>query len=435
MDVDPAPEDEASALPKARGLGAGAALWHDEAANTQKIYVDRQFFASYEDQVQALTDSKTVYIGNLSFYTTEAQIVELCSRTGPVKKVIMGLNRHTKEPCGFCFVEHYSSEAALDTVSRITGLVLDDRPLRAELDFGFRDGRQFASVFIFHIIDRRGRTLFTELLHTLTPCDETTKTKLPWHRGDTTSIAFRVGVRGPSLSTTQVRPRPERRPGARRPAGHLRPARDARRGADVVDAPAPAPAAPEEEPAAETVSGAKKRLRDDDDDESEDDAPFPWCLRGGVVWGPLCCGAQAPMRGFCPHDFSSAHLPLRTNRIHAAKNRLRLPLCVARSQLRLSSRPSTKLRVSEPTKTVSLAVNHAHASTRRASTLTRELRGAETRSSRGDWPAARKSTLTRKDIPAFPKTAVRTAPRSTTARRPGGWPGPNDVIGVPQTQN
>ena len=51
------------------------------------------------------------------------------------------------------------------------------------------------------------------------------------------------------------------------------PARDARRGADVVDAPAPAPAAvPEEEPAAEeTVSGAKKRLRDDDDEESEDD--------------------------------------------------------------------------------------------------------------------------------------------------------------------
>jgi hypothetical protein len=49
------------------------------------------------------------------------------------------------------------------------------------------------------------------------------------------------------------------------------PARDARRGADVVDAPAPAPVVVEE-PAAEAVSGAKKRLRDDDDDEeSEDD--------------------------------------------------------------------------------------------------------------------------------------------------------------------
>ena len=49
------------------------------------------------------------------------------------------------------------------------------------------------------------------------------------------------------------------------------PARDARRGADVVDAPAPAPAVVDE-PASEAVSGAKKRLRDDDDDEeSEDD--------------------------------------------------------------------------------------------------------------------------------------------------------------------
>ena len=222
MDVDPAPEDEASALPKARGLGAGAALWHDEASNTQKIYVDRQFFASYEDQVQALTDSKTVYIGNLSFYTTEAQIVELCSRTGPVKKVIMGLNRHTKEPCGFCFVEHYSSEAALDTVSRITGLVLDDRPLRAELDFGFRDGRQFASVFIFHSIDRRGRTLFTELLHTLTPCDETTKPN--FHGTEATHYIDRVSYERPpsvTLCTMQVRPRPERRPGPRRPAGDV----------------------------------------------------------------------------------------------------------------------------------------------------------------------------------------------------------------------
>jgi len=84
-----------------------------------------------------------VYIGNLSFYTTEAQIYELCSRAGPVKRVVMGLNRHTKTPCGFCFVEHFTAEAALECVGRVTGLVLDDRIVRAELDFGFRDGRQY----------------------------------------------------------------------------------------------------------------------------------------------------------------------------------------------------------------------------------------------------------------------------------------------------
>ena len=222
MDVDPSQEDEASALPKARGLGAGAALWHDEAANTQKIYVDRQFFASYEDQVQALTDSKTVYIGNLSFYTTEAQIVELCSRTGPVRKVIMGLNRHTKEPCGFCFVEHYSSEAALDNVSRITGLVLDDRPLRAELDFGFRDGRQCASVLYKNHIASMTNPIHRVVTHPEHTSDETTKPKLPWHRGDPfPSFSFRGRVSPSHAPTTQVRPRPERRPGARRPARHL----------------------------------------------------------------------------------------------------------------------------------------------------------------------------------------------------------------------
>ena len=102
-------------------------------------------------------------------------------------------------------------------------------------------------------------------------CDETTKPKLPWHRGDPVpSFSFRLGV---SRLTYK-----QRRYGRGQSGGQVRddrrviydPARDARRGADVVDAPAPAPAVVDE-PAAEAVSGAKKRLRDDDDEESEDD--------------------------------------------------------------------------------------------------------------------------------------------------------------------
>jgi nuclear cap-binding protein subunit 2 len=49
--------------------------------------------------------STTLYVGNLSFYTTEEQIYELFSKAGDIKRIIMGLDRNQKTPCGFCFVE------------------------------------------------------------------------------------------------------------------------------------------------------------------------------------------------------------------------------------------------------------------------------------------------------------------------------------------
>lgn len=55
-----------------------------------------------------LKTSKTVYVGNLSFFTTEAQIHESFSVVGPIKRIVMGVNANTKTPCGFCFVEYYS---------------------------------------------------------------------------------------------------------------------------------------------------------------------------------------------------------------------------------------------------------------------------------------------------------------------------------------
>lgn len=48
--------------------------------------------------------ARQLYVGNVSFYTTEAQIYELFSTVGHVNRVIMGLDRNKKSPCGFCFV-------------------------------------------------------------------------------------------------------------------------------------------------------------------------------------------------------------------------------------------------------------------------------------------------------------------------------------------
>ena len=64
------------------------------------------FKGSKYEQEKALKLSTTLYVGNLSFFTTEEQIYELFSKCGDVKKIIMGLDKYKKTPCGFCFVEY-----------------------------------------------------------------------------------------------------------------------------------------------------------------------------------------------------------------------------------------------------------------------------------------------------------------------------------------
>ncbi|KAL7749078.1 nuclear cap binding complex subunit [Sorochytrium milnesiophthora] len=106
-------------------------------------YRDRQFPGSQEDWNAQLRSTCTLYVGNLSFYTTEEQIYELFSMAGDVKRIIMGLDRSKMTPCGFCFVEYYTHADAVDAVRYINATKLDERPIRTDLDPGFREGRQF----------------------------------------------------------------------------------------------------------------------------------------------------------------------------------------------------------------------------------------------------------------------------------------------------
>lgn len=94
-----------------------------------------------------------------SFYTTEEQIHELfakygaplaesipCAdfhRCGEIKRLVMGLDRFNKTPCGFCFVEYYTHQDALDCMKYIGGTKLDERIIRTDLDPGFQEGRQY----------------------------------------------------------------------------------------------------------------------------------------------------------------------------------------------------------------------------------------------------------------------------------------------------
>ncbi|CAL8469452.1 g8993 [Coccomyxa elongata] len=106
-------------------------------------YRDRRFPGTQEEFEKCLKESTTLYIGNLSFYTTEEQIYEVFSRAGDIKRIIMGLDKNQLTPCGFAFVVYYTRADAEDAVKYISGTIMDDRPVRVDFDWGFKDGRQF----------------------------------------------------------------------------------------------------------------------------------------------------------------------------------------------------------------------------------------------------------------------------------------------------
>jgi nuclear cap-binding protein subunit 2 len=62
---------------------------------------------------------------------------------GDVKKIIMGLDKVRRTPCGFCFVEYYAHESAANALRYINGTKLDDRIIRTDWDVGFKEGRQY----------------------------------------------------------------------------------------------------------------------------------------------------------------------------------------------------------------------------------------------------------------------------------------------------
>lgn len=101
--------------------------------------IRRQNFENIEKSL----NSKTVYIGNLSHFTTEEQLHELFLKCGAIDRIIMGLDRNKLTPCGFCFVIYKHEQGSLNAIKFLQGTILDSQNLEIDLDPGFREGRQF----------------------------------------------------------------------------------------------------------------------------------------------------------------------------------------------------------------------------------------------------------------------------------------------------
>jgi len=70
-----------------------------------------------------------LFVGNLSFNTTEGQILELFKTIGNVSSCELILDKFTSKSRGFAFVEMGSQEEANKAVAELNGKELDGRAL------------------------------------------------------------------------------------------------------------------------------------------------------------------------------------------------------------------------------------------------------------------------------------------------------------------
>lgn len=109
----------------------------------RRQYRDKHFKGGETEWRKKLEQSSTVYVGNLSCYTNEYQLYELFSRCGSVRRIIMGLDKFKRTPCGFCFVEYDERLSALKSITYLNRNQLDGRDIQVDIDAGFEEGRQF----------------------------------------------------------------------------------------------------------------------------------------------------------------------------------------------------------------------------------------------------------------------------------------------------
>jgi RNA recognition motif-containing protein len=74
-----------------------------------------------------------LYVGNLSYTTTEADLRTLFAKAGQVASVALITDRNTGDSKGFAFVEMSTQVEAEQAISMLNGSYLGDRELKVNL--------------------------------------------------------------------------------------------------------------------------------------------------------------------------------------------------------------------------------------------------------------------------------------------------------------
>jgi RNA recognition motif-containing protein len=90
--------------------------------------------------------TQKVYVGNLSYNTTESTLRPLFAEYGEIESINLITDRDTGRPKGFAFVEMATDQAAQAAISALNGKSIDDREIKVDkakpqTDRDRRDGR------------------------------------------------------------------------------------------------------------------------------------------------------------------------------------------------------------------------------------------------------------------------------------------------------
>lgn len=77
--------------------------------------------------------AQKVYVGNLSYNTTEDALRTMFAEFGEIESVNVITDRDTGRPKGFAFVAMATAEAAQAAISALNGKSVDDREIKVDL--------------------------------------------------------------------------------------------------------------------------------------------------------------------------------------------------------------------------------------------------------------------------------------------------------------
>ncbi len=76
--------------------------------------------------------AQKLYVGNLSYDTTEDTLRTLFAEFGQIESVSLVTDRYTGRSRGFAFVEMATDQAAQEAISGLNGKQVDDREIRVD---------------------------------------------------------------------------------------------------------------------------------------------------------------------------------------------------------------------------------------------------------------------------------------------------------------